>query len=89
MSKNYTIHVDGSKSFVDRGFGTSTHYTEISEEEYQKYAAMEHRELYEYVRDNVISDSIRWGYGYYGCDLYVDPEDGTKFLGVTSGNSCD
>ena len=37
--------------------------------------------------ENNLSDSIIYGYGYYGHDLLQ--ENGMCFVGTTTGNSCD
>ena len=42
--------------------------------------------FYKEIKNN-LSDSIIYGYGYYGHDLLQ--ENGMYFIGTTTGNSCD
>jgi len=83
-----TRYASGKIGFSLGGCGIDTDYNQITEEEYEKYAAVTKEELREYVRENVISDAVRYGYGYYGADIWKDHE-GIPFLGISSGNSCD
>ena len=74
------------KGFTVSGCGTSTFYKEISKEEYDRLSAMTYWEVESEIEKN-LSDSIRYGYGYYGHKLLE--ENGMYFLGTTTGNSCD
>ena len=74
------------KGFTVYGCGTSTFYKEISKEEYDRLSSMTYGEVDKEIKDN-LSDSIIYGYGYYGNDLLE--ENGMYFVGRTTGNSCD
>lgn len=74
--------------FTKPGFSTSTGYHEITQEEFDRLSAMTYGERSAEIEKG-LSDSIKYGYGYYGHDLWKNPEDGKCFLGITSGNSCD
>ena len=58
----------------------------ISKEEYDRLSAMSYGEVDKEIKSN-LSDSIIYGYGYYGHDLLQ--ENGMYFVGTTTGNSCD
>lgn len=75
-------------SFVNRNCGTNTFYYEISKEEYERITAMDNWQgvINEWAERDM-SDSIRWGYGFYGCGLRT--MDGKYYYTETIGNSCD
>ena len=78
---------DGER-FVNRNGGTNAHYYEISKEEYLRIIAMDNwRGVIREWADRDMSDAIRWGYGFYGCDLRM--MDGKYFYSETIGSSCD
>ena len=78
---------DGER-FVNRSCGTNTHYYEISKEEYLRIIAMDNwRGVIREWADRDMPDFIRWGYGFYGCDLMM--MDGKYFYSETIGSSCD
>lgn len=74
--------------FSRRGCGTSTNFKQITKEEYDRYSAMSNGELSALIESG-LDDSVRWGYGYYGCESYHDAEQDLYFLGICTGNSCD
>ena len=74
------------KGFTIQGSTTSTFYKEISKEEYDRLSSMSYGEVDKEIKNN-LSDSIIYGYGYYGHDLLE--ENGMYFVGRTTGNSCD
>ena len=74
------------KGFTLYGCGTSTFYKEINKEEYDRLSTMSYGEVDKEIKNN-LSDSIIYGYGYYGHDLLE--ENGMYFVGRTTGNSCD
>ena len=88
--REYTQYYDANgvpfKGFTIRGCGTDTFYREISKEEYDRLSAMAYGEVDAEIDKN-LSDSVKYGYGYYGHRLLE--EDGMYFLGTTTGNSCD
>lgn len=59
---------------------------QINREEYERYSNMAvgdfHREV-----EAGISDSWRWGYGWYGC--YLMEEDGKYYIIHKIGDTCD
>ena len=56
------------KGFTVYGCGTSTFYKEIDKEEYDRLSSMSYGEVDKEIKNN-LSDSIIYGYGYYGHDL--------------------
>lgn len=78
---------DGER-FKNSGCGTNTFYYEITKEEYERITAMDNWQgvINEWAERDM-SDSIRWGYGFYGCDLRT--MDGKYYYTETIGNSCD
>lgn len=78
---------DGDR-FNRRSAGTTSHYYEISKEEYDRITATPNYscELDKSFK-HTASDSILWGYGFYGCD--VVEVDGKYYYKECIGNSCD
>lgn len=74
------------KGFSEYGCGTSTHYKQISKEEYDRLSSLCQGELNAEVEATLSVEQI-CGYGYYGSKLKA--LDGMYFLGNTLGNSCD
>lgn len=88
----YRTKEDGTsyeiKGFTRSGCGVSTHFYEIPKEEYERLSAMSYGEVDNEVKSK-LPESIKWGYGYYGHELFKDEEAGLYFLGKKIGNPCD
>lgn len=86
MLKVETIK-DGDR-FTRHGCGTNTTYYEITKAEYERITAVENYrgELNSTYEANM-DDSIRWGYGFYGCG--VAKVDDKYYYTVCIGSSCD
>lgn len=61
-------------------------YNEITKEKYDRYKSMSYSEFTKEIKSN-LSDTIRYGYGYYGCRLRE--RDGKYYTVMTIGSSCD
>ena len=73
---------------TQEGRGTDTTYYEITKEEYDRITSYPNwrAELRNRCEANM-SDSVRYGYGFYGCGLVE--RDGKCYYYVSTGNSCD
>lgn len=85
---NINIMQGGEYSHVP-GCGVDDNYYEISKDEYERITAIKDyaSKLDAEFRENA-SDSILYGYGFYGCRL-VRTETGRYFYVTSIGNSCD
>lgn len=88
MEKINIQTLENGETFTRRGCGTNSHYCEISKEEYERVTAIEgwQGKLDSEYRETM-SDDIRWGYGFYGCNV-CQIED-KYYYSVCIGNSCD
>lgn len=88
MEKINIQTLENGETFTRHGCGTNSHYREISKEEYERVKSFENyigRLNAEY--KETMSDDIRWGYGFYGCNV-CQIED-KYYYSVCIGNSCD
>lgn len=73
---------------TQEGCGTDTTYYEITKEEYDRITSYPNWRAELTHRYNAkMSDSVRYGYGFYGCGLVE--RDGKCYYYVSIGNSCD
>lgn len=88
MEKINIQTLENGETFTRHGCGTNSHYREISKEEYERVTAIEgwQGKLDSEYRETM-SDAIRWGYGFYGCNV-CQIED-KYYYSVCIGNSCD
>ena len=86
---NLQLLKDG-EHFTRYGCGVNSHYYEITKEEYDRITAIENykSELTAEI-ESQLSDSIRLGYGFYGCGLTEDTDKGKCYYFEKIGNSCD
>ena len=80
--------VTGKRYFHEDHGGTVTDYTEITAGEYEHLSSLGYAEFSQIVRDHYVSDSIKWGYGFYGARVFKG-SDGIPYIGITRGKSCD
>ena len=79
-------YVKNGDSFTSAGRYTSTHYREITKTECERLQKMSYGDRTAEIKAE-LSDSIKYGYGYYGHALCE--KHGKYYLGIESGNSCD
>ena len=86
---NIQILEDGD-NYVSGGCGVSTYYYEISKEEFDRVKSIEgwqSKLTAEY--EETMDDSIRYGYGFYGCGICESMTNGQYYFFTKIGNSCD
>ena len=84
---NIQVLKDGDR-FTRHGCGTDDDYYEISKEEYERVISFEnYRGQLNAEYKETMDDCIRWGYGFYGCNV-CQIED-KYYYSVCIGNSCD
>lgn len=66
----------------------TTGYRKITKEEFEAMQTMTYAEISNYVYNNLIDDSIRCGYGYYGCGTPRQTENGYQ-ISFKMGSYCD
>ena len=86
MTDQKIIYVDNGKTYSIKSCGIVYSGREISKEEYDRLKELSAGELNAIVKSN-LSDTIRWGYGYYGSKVVED--DDTYYLENKIGSSCD
>ena len=79
-------YIDNGKTYSIKSCGIVYSGREISKEEYDRLKELSAGELNAIVESN-LSDTIRWGYGYYGSKVLED--NGTYYLEMKIGSSCD
>lgn len=78
----------GGKFMTEKDGCFNVNYYEISKEEYDRVMSFDNwRPRLRTECEETLTDSIRWGYGFYGCDLAI--RDGAYFYTIRIGNSCD
>lgn len=90
IQKNISRYTNGQRYFSEDGFGGVTDFQEITLGEYEHLSALkdnDFKDFSQFVYDNYVTDSVKMGYGYYGCELIS--LDGVPYLGVLRGRSCD
>lgn len=89
MEKINIQTLENGEHFTSHGCGVNSHYYEISKEEYERVTAVEgYKGKLDSEYESTMSDAIRWGYGFYGCNVVAD-SDGKYYYMVKIGNSCD
>lgn len=62
----------------------------LNDKQLKEYQTLSRKEQIDYVEQKVISDSVRYGYGFYGIfDGTPKQENGEWYIYLTIGNSCD
>lgn len=61
----------------------------IKEKDLPLYSGLDKHSRYEFIKEKLIDDSIRYGYGFYGVNSEPYQEDGKWYIDITIGNSCD
>ena len=79
-------YVENGDHFVRNDGWAKDVYNEITEECYEVLCQMTYGEVSKIIEDN-LSDAEKWGYGFYGHDLWE--KDGKYYLGKKIGSSCD
>lgn len=81
--------LENGEIFTRNGCGTTDYYYEISKEEYERIKAIpNYRGVINSWIEETMSDDIRYGYGFYGCDV-LEGKDNKYFYCYTIGNSCE
>lgn len=89
MSKIEKINfLEGGNKFTETSGWSSYHYTEISEEEYNRIKSIENwkNELNDYAKSH-LAPAIEWGYGFYG--VFLASIDDHYYYCMKTGSSCD
>lgn len=77
---------DGSHGFNIEDCGIEESYHEISQQEFDHFKEIGLAEMRKEIEAN-ISPAIKYGYGFYGCGLFL--VDGVPYRMIRSGSSCD
>lgn len=80
--------IKGGEIITSRMGGLTTKYYEITKEEYERITSKaDYKRELEEAYKSTASDSILWGYGFYGCDVVM--MQGKYWFSVCIGSSCD
>ena len=84
-------YIENGDHWEYRTAGVITYYREITKECYDSLSSMTYRDREEIIEAG-LSDSDKWGYGYYGHELANRKKgevNGKFYLGKKIGSSCD